>query len=449
MHRLTLAAVCLCAVVRAGFAQNWDELQKLTASDGATSDGFGAAVDVQGDVAAISAQTSNAGKAGEVYVFERSGGVWSQAATLVPPDGEAGDGFGCSVSVSGETIFVGAYTDDDHGPSSGSVYVFDRAGSQWKYTAKLTPADGAQADIFGTSVSLDGDTAFVGEPYDDDHGTNSGAAHVYQRTAGKWSHVVKLAPGSLFSGDDFGRSVALSQNYAIVGADLDDDVMFNSGAAYIYEFVRGNWTAKAKVVAPDGGEIDHFGYSVGIDGSVAVVGAFASDGAATESGAAYVFERVAGTWIQTAKLVPPDPEMFGYFGISVSVSAGHVLVGSSAGAAYMFENLGGGWKLAARLEQQDSPDPNGFGFKVSVDGDSGLIGASSDDQVANGAGAAYVFGRTQCVGDFDGNGIVDTRDVLAFLNSWTKLDKAADIDGNGIIDTRDVLAFLNRWAAGC
>lgn len=100
---------------------------------------------------------------------------------------------------------------------------------------------------------------------------------------------------------------------------------------------------------------------------------------------------------------------------------------------------------SARLSASDASAGNGFGFTVVLDGDTALLGAMSDDELADGAGAAYVFGRTQCVGDFDGNGIVDTCDVLAFLNAWTKLDKSADVDGNGIVDTRDVLAFLNFW----
>ena len=121
----------------------------------------------------------NGSGSGSAYVFVRIGSVWSQQAKLLPADGATYNEFGALVSMSGDTALVGAYLDDDNGSNSGSAYIFVRIGTVWSQQAKLLPADGAAGDEFGTSVSVSGDTALVGARLDDDNGSGSGSAYVF------------------------------------------------------------------------------------------------------------------------------------------------------------------------------------------------------------------------------------------------------------------------------
>jgi len=145
---------------------------KLLASDGAESDYFGYSVALDGDTAMIGAPTDYSGSpvSGSVFVFARSAGEWSEQAELLPDDGAAGDRFGHSVALDGDSAIVGAIQDDDNGENSGSAYVLIRAAGVWTEQAKLLASDGADLDRFGASVALDGDTAVVGATTNDDNG---------------------------------------------------------------------------------------------------------------------------------------------------------------------------------------------------------------------------------------------------------------------------------------
>ena len=161
----------------------WTQQQKLTASDAAAGDTFGESVSVSGDTAVVGAhQDNHAGGslAGSAYVFVRTGGVWTQQQKLTALDAASGDLFGVSVSASGDTAVVGADDNDDAGGDSGSAYVFVRSGTVWTQQQKLTASDAAAGDTFGISVSVSGDTAVVGAWFDDNAGSDSGSAYVFQ-----------------------------------------------------------------------------------------------------------------------------------------------------------------------------------------------------------------------------------------------------------------------------
>ncbi len=159
----------------------------------------------------------------------------TQAAKLLASDGEAGDHFGISVSISGDTALVGAYFDDDNGSASGSAYVYVRNGSSWTQQAKLTANDGTEADRFGISVSISGDTALIGAIGDADNGNVSGSAYVFVRSGlGGWTQQGKLTPDDGSTSDFFGWSVAISADTALIAAFLDDDNGSASGSAYIF-----------------------------------------------------------------------------------------------------------------------------------------------------------------------------------------------------------------------
>ena len=196
------------------------------------------------------------------------------------------DRFGGSVAISGDTVVVGAPRDDDAGFDSGSVYVFVRSGTTWTEEAKLTASDAAAEDEFGVSVALSGDTALVGASGDDDAGSGSGSAYVFVRNGTSWSQQVKLTASDAAAEDGFGASVALSGDTALVGASGDDGTGVSSGSAYVFVRNGTSWIQQAKLTASDAAAIDYFGYSVALSGETALVGAPFNDGV----GSAYAYE---------------------------------------------------------------------------------------------------------------------------------------------------------------
>ncbi|HEX9713604.1 MAG TPA: FG-GAP repeat protein [Actinomycetota bacterium] len=343
---LAALAAALALVLGTQPVQAATQQAKLTAADGATNNLFGSSVSVSGDTALIGAYNDDdkGASSGSAYVFTRSGGAWTQQAKLTASDGTVGDFFGVSVSVSGDTALIGAYGDDDNGSSSGSAYVFTRSGSTWTQQAKLTAADGAANDVFGVSVSVDGDTALIGAYFDDDHGTDSGSAYVFTRSGSTWTQQAKLTAADGAAFDFFGHSVSVSGDTALVGAYGDDDQGLDSGSAYVFTRSGGTWTQEAKLTAPDGAANDRSGISVSLREDTALVGAYLDDDHGTDSGSAYVFARSGSTWTQETKLTASDGAAGDQFGWSVSVEGDTALVGayfdddhgSSSGSAYVF-----------------------------------------------------------------------------------------------------------------
>jgi hypothetical protein len=154
--------------------------EKVFASGHATEDAFDGSVAFDAVTALIGAQQDDdhGSGLGSVYVFTRTGGIWTQQDKLVAGDGAADDRFGISVSVDDDTALIGADQHDDKGDNSGAVYVFTRTGSSGIQRSKLTAPDGAEGDSFGASVALNNHLALIGAHGDDDSGSDSGSAHV-------------------------------------------------------------------------------------------------------------------------------------------------------------------------------------------------------------------------------------------------------------------------------
>ena len=205
------------------------ELAKLTASDAAEQDRFGWQVAIGGDNVVVTSVSDddNGENSGSAYLFERDAGGpsnWGQVAKLTASDGAAVDGFGHSVSISGDTVAISAVLDDDLGDSSGSAYLFDRPESGWTdmtETVKLTASDGAAGEYFGWSVSISGDTLIVGAPVH----PGGGAAYLFERDEegpGSWGQVAKLSASDGAAISWFGRTVAISGDTVVVGARADE-----------------------------------------------------------------------------------------------------------------------------------------------------------------------------------------------------------------------------------
>ena len=409
----------------AGGTNAWGQVAKLEASDKAAGDNLGVAVSVAGDVAlvgAFSAAPDGLLVAGAAYVYERNAGgtnAWGQVAKLTASDKAAGDQFGYSVSVAGDVALVGAYSASADGVSySGAAYVIPFNREAWNEKSKLTASDKAADDQFGTSVSVDGDVALVGTAYaDPDGASDAGAAYVFERNAGgtnAWGQVAELTASDPAAGDNFGYTVSVAGDVALVGSrNADPGSVTNAGAAYVFERSAGGtnaWGQVAKLTASDKAEGNCFGHAVNVAGDVALIGAYAaSPGGVFIAGAAYVFERDAGgtnAWGQVAKLTASDKAMFDYFGWSVSLAGDVALVGSvladpsglsDAGAAYVFERNAGGtnaWGQVAKLTALDKAASDWFGWSVSLAGDVALVGAVfADPSGLSEAGAAYIFER--------------------------------------------------------
>lgn len=390
---------------------------------------FGNAVAVDGDtalVAAHEADHSGAEDAGIAYVFERAGG-WSQQAELVAEEPGEFDGFGVSVALDGDTALIGAAGyDDGDATNRGAAYVFERSGGGWSETERLAAADGDPGDEFGISVALDGNLALVGvenedRPVDDGGGgtvtvsmtesgdriRDAGAAYAFERSGGGWSETAKLTASDGDRVDRFGNSVALSGDQAIVGAVGDEDPNGSgAGAAYAFERRDDGWHEVEKLAADDGAEEDRFGTSVAVDGNTALVGARAVD---TErgvgAGAAYVFRRIAdrqGTagWGQSVRLTADDGDREDRFGRAVALSGDRAVIGAfgddtgageGGGSAYLFVDEDD-WVQRAKFTTRDRGQYELLGSAVAVAGRTAVAGAPGvDTRSADDIGAAYVY----------------------------------------------------------
>ena len=239
----TLFVAILAILCTAPALGQLNEEQKLIASDGAANDYFGISVSLSGDTALIGADCDddNGWGSGSAYVFryDAGSGTWNEEAKLIASDGETYDHFGWSVSLSGDTALIGACGDDDNGSDSGSAFVFryDTGSGTWNEEAKLTASDGATHDYFGYNLSLTGDIALIGAYGDDDNGSESGSAYVFRYDAGSgtWFEDNKLLASDGAGGDQLGRSVSLSGEVALIGAESGDGNVTDSGAAYVFD----------------------------------------------------------------------------------------------------------------------------------------------------------------------------------------------------------------------
>jgi len=415
----------------------------LRASDAQSSDALGQSVSISGNVAIVGAFGEDGGSgdprldAGAAYVFHRhrSGASrWGQVKKLTASDAESSDFFGNSVAVSGTFAVVGAHYEDagpgDPAPSAGAAYVFQRdqgGTSNWGEVQKLIAPDAQPSDHFGKTVAISGDFAVVGAQHEDggpgDPLADAGAAYVFRNFAGfGWLHVKTLRASDAQAGDMFGHSVAISGDTVIVGANWENggsgDPVSHAGAAYIYRRDQdgaNNWGEVEKLVASEPDPNDEFGYSVGISGKLAVVGAHMEDGGPGnpmgEAGAAYVFEDLSGSgWTQIKRLAAADAVAGRHMGLSVAISGGVIVAGvlrddggpgdplPYAGAAYVFmRHLGGAnsWGQAKKIMAPDAGSYDEFGTAVAISGKDAIFGAHLErggpgDPIL-GAGAAYIF----------------------------------------------------------
>jgi len=346
----------------------WTEQAKLTAINIGEFDKFGNSVSIDGNYAIVGAYYWYLGNA---YIFERNEDGWGEPQELEGVNNRNFEQFGCSVSINGNYAIVGACLDRDgqDDPVTGSATIFIRGEEQWMVQELLIASDAEQYDNFGYSVSISGDYAIIGARGNDDDGSVSGSAYIFVRVGENWIEQVKLTASDAAIGDYFGSSVDIDGEYAIVGADCNDDDGFNSGSAYIFKLENDEWTEQVKLTANDAGRGDHFGISVSIDEELAVVGSTYNDDNGVQSGSAYIFVRENDEWFQLQKLNAGDADEGDLFSKSISIDDGRVLVGAvegdrgdieDTGAVYFYSDLNSRPVLETEIEDvniDEDPEP--------------------------------------------------------------------------------------------
>lgn len=311
---------------------DWVEVQKLLPETNSivVAAGFGETVAVEGDVIVVGAPdtTFSAVGSGAAFVFEPSGGAWSEAAVLPDTAFPAGARFGASVGVNEGVVLVGAHGDtngEDVATGTVTSYVPGGLGS-WSLLGKSEPDGGVATDVFGHALDASGDLLVVGNYADVLRGNDAGAVNVFRFEGGFWDTGVELAPLELEASDQFGIDVAVDEEYLLVGAWNDDDQADDAGAVYVFHDDGGGWQQVDKLYASDSAENANFGARVALDFPYAVVGAYLEDSQGTNAGAVYVFRHDGASFREVAKLTSPNPEEFSAFGWGVDISGDHLIV---------------------------------------------------------------------------------------------------------------------------
>jgi hypothetical protein len=488
------------------FGPSFAQQAYIKAANAEALDDFGYSVAISGDTMVVGAnyEASNqttitngsnaspdnsASLSGAVYIYTRSGNTWVQQAYLKAPNAEAGDQFGTSVAISGDTIVVGAQYEDSNQTtitngssastdnstgSAGAAYVYVRSGSTWNQQAYLKAPNAETGDHFGHSVAISGDTIVVGSHYEGSSQTNitngstasadnsaqsAGAAYVFARSGSTWSQQAYLKAPNAEWEDRFGFSVGISGDTIVVGAPFEDSSQTtitngptasannsaeNAGAAYVFTRSGTIWSQQAYLKAPNAEVFDNFGYSVAISDNTIVVGArnessnqttitngssASTNNSAGGAGAGYVFTRSGGIWSQQAYLKASNAEANDTFGSVVAISGDTIVVSAhqedssqatitncstasanndatNAGAGYVFVRDGSTWRQQAYLKASNAGANDLFGRNVAVSSDTIVVSAEGEDSnqttITNGntasadntavnAGAAYVF----------------------------------------------------------
>ena len=328
----------------------WSQQAYIKASNADAGDIFGFSVAISGNTLLVGARhedsnatgingdqsDNSADNSGAVYVFTRNGTTWSQQAYLKASNTDAGDVFGRSVDISGETIVIGSAEsssstgingdqNDNSADFSGAAYVFIRSGTSWSQEAYLKASNTDRRDLFGYDVAISGDTAAVGAPIEgsiatgingdesDNSETNVGAAYVFTRNGETWNQQAYIKASNAEGGDVFGRNLVISGHTLIVSSeredsnatgingDQSDNTKSNAGAAYVFTRGGEEWTQNAYLKASNTDSADEFGWYMAYSDDTLVIGAPGEESSATGvngdqednsvsgAGAAYVF----------------------------------------------------------------------------------------------------------------------------------------------------------------
>jgi len=378
----------------------------------------GAAVAIDDDSILVGApgDSIRGADAGAVHVWRRTAGVWAFEETIRPLAVQAGDSFGASVAVSEGIALIGAPGDDDVGQNAGLVYVYVHGTTGWSQQQAFSGSLVNPGDAFGGSVAMDGDTAVIGARLDDTYGNNSGAAYVMKRGTSFWGEQSRLLAPNAAANDQFGTSVDVVGNLAVVSSPAANQNGVNSGAVYVFERSGNTWGAGEELPPVGTTWFDSFGQSIATDGSRIVVGAPGSDAIATDAGGAWSFMQSGGSWVLEGAFAP---QLSGgeRLGSSIAISGDTLIVGASGedyassedGSVHAAEWGGLAWVAAERTGNAAGGISDALGSSLAVDGDLIVVGAPLIDNGVVDSGSAWLFstvtepvGLALCLGDGSG-----------------------------------------------
>ncbi len=361
---------------------------------------FGVSVAADGDRVVIGSSGANdfGMASGAAYVWERSGTTWSQTARLSPEgNGQRIGAFGRSVAVDGDTIAVGASQETTSSPGglfAGAVYVFRFDGTDWSREARL--ADAGSLDMLGRAVALRGDRLAAGAPE-----SGAGLVYVYDRSGTTWTAGTPLTPIGGGATDRFGASLAMEADTLVVGAPDESTVFSDAGAVHVFARTGSTWTHVQRIVSTNQAAGERFGDAVAVDAERLVVGAPGNDGNGTDAGAVYVYRRTpAGTYAFEFAGLPSGGSPQGGYGTSVAVRGNEIAVGApgesapglGAGRGYLLRWQGFLWTQAAVMPPDDLGPGDFRGFSCAFAGTTLLFGANGwDGPVRPDIGAVQVF----------------------------------------------------------
>jgi hypothetical protein len=374
-----------------GACERFDAEAKQVAnhSDGDTdvADELGTAIATFGDRVLVGADRSDRFNryGGAAYVYRQDVSGWVQEAVLNPVSAAEWDRLGAAVALSEDTAAVGLW---QRAPA-GAVAVFERTGTTWAESVLLTPPDGQTRDGFGERLAIDGDHLVVGA-YQADRGANAdeGAAYIYENDGG-WQHAVTLSrSGTAGASHRFGFSVAIDGDVAVVGAPGE-----GSGAVYVYRQGAGGWAEEARLVAPDGVAVGAFGTSVDVDGTRIAAGSIGG------AGLVVIYEFDGTSWASTAVVESATSGATGRFGDSLSLEADTLAVGafrssitaSRAGSVHVFTLAGGIWGGEQVFTAADSDAGDRYGLAVDLHFGRLVVTGPRDDEAGTNSGAFYVY----------------------------------------------------------
>lgn len=447
MGTLLIAALTCNSALADPFCQ----LHDLVPADAAPGDHFGDAIAVDGNTLVVGADEKwgTQPNAGAAYVYRFDGSAWVEVQKLEAPDAENSDRFGWSVAISNDVIVVGAAWSGPGFADVGAAYVFRYDGSTWVFEQKLIASNGISGDWFGLSVAAHENIVAVGSIHNSGAGLNSGTVYVFRHDGTSWNEEqsISASASSIFH---FGNAIALGPELLVIGADYTLSLaMQHLGAVFAYRYNGSVWALEVMLTlnAPEAASNKSFGYSVATDGDTLLIGAIGDKSAGTLTGAAYVYQYNGSNWTFAQKILASDATSQARFGTSVAIRNDEALIGAYAnsaaglqsGAAYLFKYVGGSWIQEQRLLGFGANPLDGFGSSVALGVGFAVLGAPRRDigGLDSGGGAIYLTGQTDC----NVNSLCDSSVLETDCDgSGTPDDCEDDCNENGLEDSCDIAA---------
>ena len=383
-----------------------NEAQKLLSQNPQDNQKFGKSVSISGNYAIVGTVDSTV-KSNQAYIYELSNGTWSAKQILNPTIHSNTDKVGYSVSMSGNYAIISAW---GYQSNKGRAHIYELSNGTWTEKQQITASDSYSQAKFSSCVAISGNYAIISQPgTTGTYGSNTqGCVYIFELSNGTWTEKQKLKASDSVNGDEFGYSVAINGNYAIVGCRSRSSF---AGSAYIFELSNGNWgtavpgetyrTETQKIAPSELASGDQFGWSVAISGSNALVSSVANSDSGSWTGSAYIFERDGdGNWTEKQKLLASDKAGGDSFGHFVSIDGNNAIIasrgdseaGSFTGAAYLFQFSNDTWSETKKFLASDKGERDFFGSSVAINGNYAFVGSTDEDNSGKtNSGAAYIF----------------------------------------------------------